>query len=204
MKQLARRIRSEQKITESAKQLIAEKGCPQTTFAELMKITGLSKGAIYHYVSSKDDLMAKVLQNLLAESNDRFFYKLSEGQKSMLDPADVLAEQIRVMEDAEQIIGKIFVYLVSRTDHQTARDALDDFYDSLYQFALLWIRSGQQNGTIPIELNPSKAAELYMLLLDGFRLRSTLYQSDFTLNSDELSAVLSQLFSRKDLLSSSS
>ncbi|WP_164462175.1 TetR/AcrR family transcriptional regulator [Bacillus sp. FJAT-42376] len=201
MKQFVRRIRSEQLIIESAKQLINQKGCQKTTFAELIQLTGLSKGAIYHYVSSKDDLMAKVLSSLLEESNDQFFYKLSEGEKALLNPSDVLAGQMKAMEKPDQMIGKIFVYLISRMDHQTARDALDDFYDSMFQFALLWIRSGQKHGTIHPNLDPSKAAELYLLMLDGFRLRTTLYHSSFKLSSEELSPILTMLFSQQSFLS---
>ncbi|MGD7008190.1 TetR/AcrR family transcriptional regulator [Metabacillus sp. 84] len=200
MKQVKKRLRSEHMILESARQLIAEKGCEKTTFAELMKATGLSKGAIYHYVTGKDDLMAKLLQNLTLEKNEQLFYQLSAGEKTLLNPADVLARQLKAIEDPDKIIGKIFVYLVSRSEHQTAKDALDEFYESLFQFAVLWIRSGQQNGTIPRNTDPYKAAELFMLILDGFRLRTRLYHSDFFLGSTDLEGVIKRLFGHETAL----
>ncbi|WP_175471903.1 helix-turn-helix domain-containing protein [Paenibacillus naphthalenovorans] len=37
-------------ILSTTEQLIKEKGCQQTTLQDIMERTGLSKGAIYHYV----------------------------------------------------------------------------------------------------------------------------------------------------------
>ncbi|MTH51956.1 TetR family transcriptional regulator [Bacillus mangrovi] len=198
MKQFVRRIRSEQLILDAAKELIREKGCRQTTLAQLMKKTALSKGALYHYISSKDDLMAKVMTSIMEETNDLFLARLSEGEESYLHPEEVLAGQISALDQPGQIISEIFTYFIARSDEKAAREALDEFYDNIYQFALLWIRSGQKNGSIHKGIDPHKLAELYLLLLDGFRLRKALGQSGFTFNAGDTASLFRLLFT-KDL-----
>ncbi|WP_245602145.1 TetR/AcrR family transcriptional regulator [Peribacillus kribbensis] len=47
-----------------------EIGCKNTTLQEIIKASGLSKGAIYHYVSSKDELFGLIFQNKLQEINN--------------------------------------------------------------------------------------------------------------------------------------
>ncbi|ALS22500.1 MULTISPECIES: TetR/AcrR family transcriptional regulator [Paenibacillus] len=59
-------------ILSTTEQLIKEKGCQQTTLQDIMERTGLSKGAIYHYVKSKDELFGKILLGYMEELNHSF------------------------------------------------------------------------------------------------------------------------------------
>jgi AcrR family transcriptional regulator len=42
-----------QLLLTSTEQLIQEKGCKNTTLKDIIEQTGLSKGAIYHYVTAR-------------------------------------------------------------------------------------------------------------------------------------------------------
>ena len=52
-----------QHILAITEELILEKGCRHTTLKSIIERTGLSKGAIYHYVDSKDELFRLILQS---------------------------------------------------------------------------------------------------------------------------------------------
>ncbi|MEW9701076.1 TetR/AcrR family transcriptional regulator [Paenibacillus sp. SI8] len=66
------RSASFQQILETAEQLIKEKGCRQTTLQDIIERTGLSKGAIYHYVSGKDELLGLILKSKTELLNAKF------------------------------------------------------------------------------------------------------------------------------------
>ncbi len=60
-----------QRILTTASKLFLEKGYEKTSLQDIIRETGLSKGAIYHHFSSKEEILAWLLQRLLRDlSND--------------------------------------------------------------------------------------------------------------------------------------
>jgi AcrR family transcriptional regulator len=58
-------------VLETTEKLAAEIGCQNTTLQEIIKRSGISKGAIYHYVQSKDELFGLILeQHMLKKVNE--------------------------------------------------------------------------------------------------------------------------------------
>lgn len=64
------------RIIEAAVALFAEKGFHRATTRELAKASGLSNGALYEYVQSKEDILYLVCQHIHSEMHIR----LGEGQ----------------------------------------------------------------------------------------------------------------------------
>ncbi len=60
------RQESMKKITDAAFALIAAKGFENTTIAEIARTAGVSKGLLYNYYTSKEDLLEKVILNAMA------------------------------------------------------------------------------------------------------------------------------------------
>lgn len=50
-----------EKLLDETERLIKEKGCQKTTLKDIMERTGLTKGGIYHYVESKNELFAQLM-----------------------------------------------------------------------------------------------------------------------------------------------
>ncbi|WP_084731330.1 TetR/AcrR family transcriptional regulator [Seinonella peptonophila] len=57
-------------------ELILERRCHRTTLQDILQKAGVSKGAIYHYVNSKDELFALILKQKLVQVDERFNKKL--------------------------------------------------------------------------------------------------------------------------------
>jgi TetR/AcrR family transcriptional regulator, cholesterol catabolism regulator len=53
-----------QQIVEAAVRLVSEKGFHKTTTREIAKASGLSNGALYEYVNSKEDILFLVCQHI--------------------------------------------------------------------------------------------------------------------------------------------
>lgn len=66
------------KVLKTALKLFSNNGFHATTTAKIAKQAGVSEGTIYKYFSSKDDLLAKLLQPILVEIKDNFFSGLDQ------------------------------------------------------------------------------------------------------------------------------
>lgn len=58
----------EQEIYDHATRLFAERGFAGTSFQDIADAVGLTRPALYHYVSSKDDLLAKLVAEITEDS----------------------------------------------------------------------------------------------------------------------------------------
>ncbi|MCC4435472.1 TetR/AcrR family transcriptional regulator [Limosilactobacillus reuteri] len=66
------------KVLITSLKLFANNGFHATTTAKIAKEAGVSEGTIYKYFSSKDDLLAKLLQPILIEIKNNFFSNLDD------------------------------------------------------------------------------------------------------------------------------
>ncbi|WP_461022499.1 TetR/AcrR family transcriptional regulator [Thalassiella azotivora] len=55
-----------QRLLDAATRLFAERGYEGTSVQQVVDAAGLTKGAMYHYYASKDDLLAQIYTRLLA------------------------------------------------------------------------------------------------------------------------------------------
>lgn len=62
MKRIEKAAKTKHKIISVAEALFFEKGYASTTMQDLMNITGLSKGALYHHFKSKEDILAYIIK----------------------------------------------------------------------------------------------------------------------------------------------
>ncbi|UFJ40787.1 TetR/AcrR family transcriptional regulator [Brevibacillus humidisoli] len=161
-----------QLLLSTTEQLIEEKGCRNTTLQEIINRSGLSKGAIYHYVRSKDELFGLVLQTRLEAVNERFFSQVNAGKKELDHPLQAIAEGLQHIHDPKDVTNQIFVYLVSQRDNPAIARLLQDLYQLSLQTSVNWIETGQQNGVIPSTLDARRIADMFIVISYGFRLRS--------------------------------
>lgn len=60
-----------QRLLEVARQLFAEQGFERTSVQDVVSAAGVTKGAMYHYFDSKDDLLAAIYARVLRLQMDR-------------------------------------------------------------------------------------------------------------------------------------
>ncbi|MCS7464325.1 TetR/AcrR family transcriptional regulator [Paenibacillus doosanensis] len=172
MKRELKRQQTWQLLLDTTQELIREKGCAKTTFSDIMERSGLSKGAIFHYVKSKDELLAMILQQKLEETNSRFFEGVihEDGEVRFAGPMSAIANSLPVLEESRDITNQIFMYLLGRSD-ESAVEEIRRFYEQAAQFSRKWIETGQEHGVIPQSVNADKTADLFMLISFGLRVR---------------------------------
>jgi AcrR family transcriptional regulator len=79
------------RIVDAAVQLFAEKGFDATSVQEVVERAAVTKGALYHYFRSKDDLLYEVYHRLLGQQLAELDGIVAAG----LTPADTIREIIR-------------------------------------------------------------------------------------------------------------
>ncbi|MCP2169442.1 transcriptional regulator, TetR family [Goodfellowiella coeruleoviolacea] len=77
---------TQERILAAAVKLFAAKGFDATSVAEVVAEAGVTKGALYHYFTAKEELLYQIYRSLLAEQTAQLARILDAGG----DPADML------------------------------------------------------------------------------------------------------------------
>ncbi|WP_248925392.1 TetR/AcrR family transcriptional regulator [Paenibacillus hamazuiensis] len=186
MKRELKREQTLQLLLGSTEQLVREKGCAKTTLNDIMERSGLSKGAIFHYVKGKDELFALVLKSKIDDTNRRFFEVANQPQAGFEGPMKEIAGSFSKMEKSDEVANQIFRYMLGRSDEPVALDILREFYDYSVKISRHWIETGQQHGVIPTDIDTEKTAELFVLLSFGLRMRSGIAPENFAMTPEDL------------------
>src|SRR5690606_10976138 len=95
-----RREQTRERLLAATEALIREKGCAQLTLRDIMEVTGLSKGGIFHHVKSKDELLGRVLEERL-EALNRRFSEAAERERSFEAPLREIAAGLPLLTDPD-------------------------------------------------------------------------------------------------------
>lgn len=100
-------------LVATARALFAEKGYPHVTLGDVLAKAGVSKGALYHYFESKEDLFRAVLAQVHEEiartvgtvdDEDRWT-RLTKGCRTFLAAATDVRNQRIILVDAPAVLG---------------------------------------------------------------------------------------------------
>lgn len=190
MKRDLKREQTLQLLLSTTRQLVEEKGCVKTTFSDIMERSGLSKGAIFHYVKGKDDLLGLVLQSRIEETDERFFAMIDGGRRDFEGPMSEIAAGLREQTEPGDIANVIFRYLLGRSDEPGVSEILSRYYERSVEMSAAWIEAGQSHGVIPHAVDARKVAELFVLLTFGLRMRSGVAAVPHALTTQDVEAFI--------------
>ena len=93
-----------ERLLETASRLFAERGFAPTSVQEIVEAAGVTKGAMYHYYSSKDDLLQEIYSRLLALQSARL-EEIASGpgpaaERLARAAADVVVTTLSHLDDA--------------------------------------------------------------------------------------------------------
>lgn len=166
-----------QMLLDIAQQLIQEKGCRSTTLQEIAERGGVTKGAIYHYVKSKDELFAMILELQLEEANRQFFESISDvvsKQPGAAGPFHTISQRLASFSSEDNIFNQIFIYLLSQKDKPAINQILTRLEQASLRSSQKWIEFGQENNAIPAQIDAKKMAHLFAIFKRGLQVQSIL------------------------------
>lgn len=93
-----------ERLLETASGLFAERGFAPTSVQDIVEAAGVTKGAMYHYFSSKDDLLQQIYTRLLALQAERLeriaAADLPADAKLAAAAADLVVSTLEHLDDA--------------------------------------------------------------------------------------------------------
>lgn len=185
-----------QTIMDAAEALIEEKGCRPTTLQDIIQRTGLSKGAIYHYVSSKDELLGLVLKSRVEQMNARFNETVNRPDTEGLEnPLRLIAEGMVRSTSHRDVSNKIFIYLLGQIDNPKVAQTVREVYDYTMRICTGWIEVGKAHGVIPASVDSVKIAESLVVFMYGMRVQNTIHQEQSKMTVEDLIGFMSRSLS---------
>ncbi|GAB3051414.1 TetR/AcrR family transcriptional regulator [Virgibacillus ainsalahensis] len=166
-------------------ELIQEKGCKKTTLQDIIQNSGLSKGAIYHYVRSKDELFGLILQIKTEKTNEDFHKETKKANTGLEGPLRAIANGMKYLTDEEDVTNVIFIYLLSRKEEPAIADILSHIYEHSIHLSVSWIEAGQRAGVITDDLDAKQTAMMFMTFSYGLRVRAMIDASNMSNASQE-------------------
>lgn len=193
LKQEERRSQTIGRLMEATKALIMEKGCHSITMQDIMKKSALSKGAIFHYVKSKNEIFIWVLQERLEETNRKFMQEVEQDNPNFEQPMRKIKESILAYENQNDVTNKVLLYLLGKEEDPMVAEALKNYYDRSVYLAKRWIEAGQRHGVIPEAIDAEKTGDMFTLMTIGLRIRSSIPQAQAAFKAQDLSEFISAI-----------
>ncbi|WP_341278299.1 TetR/AcrR family transcriptional regulator [Paenibacillus sp. FSL H8-0537] len=163
-----------------------------------MEQSQLSKGAIFHYVNSRDEIFAWVLQDRLESINEHFNAEVAKTTgKSFEGPMHIISKNLSGLEDSDEVTNKVLLYLLGREDEPAIAEVLQHFYERSVFLSKQWIVAGQEHGVIEETVNPDITAELFVLLSLGLRVRASFPLSSASLAVREVSDFMAGILKKQ-------
>lgn len=153
------------KILDTAERLFIEKGYDRASLQEIIDETGLSKGAIYHHFTSKEDIFYSVCDRI-GQRNGEILSKVRD------DPCLSGLEKLRTMFKVSlqpERQAKMFCMMPYLIDNPKflVTELRSIFTEVVPCFVEPIIRQGMADGSIRTE-HPKELAEAMILLSDGW------------------------------------
>ncbi len=158
-----------QHIIEAGTRLIVQKGIDKTSLADIADEAGISKGSLYYYYASKNELIFDITEAHMNQISENLFgiIEESKGSASVEEILKLLYERIL---DADTR-GRLHIYLVQQALNDN--ENLKEKFRKVYQEWKNTIREGFER-LEPGVSNHNVISSLIIAALDGFLIQSLL------------------------------
>ena len=152
---------TKQKITTTATALFSQKGFEHTTMMDIMKSTGLSKGALYHHFNSKQEIMEYIIAQR-KEAIKILFERLVENRDlNSVEKIDLLVRELQRDDTLFNLTQNHWAEKVPYALLDTLRHSIN----VLSKYVEEIIRQGNASSDFNCRY-PNEAAEIIRLLFD--------------------------------------
>lgn len=192
-------------VLETTERLAAEIGCQNTTLQEIIKRSGMSKGAIYHYVQSKDELFGLILEEHMIRKVEEYRAKAAghrepgaeAGQPparpagplapGRLGPLTVIVRGLLEPGSQRQIVlRRCFIYLLSRQEQPDVARIVTNLQRSWITFTAEWMEACQARGLLPASISVRRTSAMVIAFLFGLMVQKSIGEHEELAEPDRL------------------
>jgi len=156
---------AKRRIIEAAMDVIAERGCDQMTIDDVAKKIGVTKGAVYWYFTSKEELVAAVLKKFQGEIERTSFE--SFYNRPIEEVFAQLFERFSLADDRQRAIFFEMFALAAR--NSDVRHATREYYMGLVATFEEAIKREKKKHFIQTQADPHTLALLMVALYSGLQ-----------------------------------
>jgi AcrR family transcriptional regulator len=153
-------------IVDAASRVIIKKGVENTSLEDIAKEVGMSKGALYYYYPSKNDLLLDVSEKHVKEILDYIIQKRDKSNKNISQA--VLLKELFEGISRNELRTRLHLNLIQQaiTGNERIREKLAGRYKD-------WIRNAEEGlkSTITDEYDRTLIAQLIIAAIDGLNIQ---------------------------------
>ncbi|MBT2639301.1 MULTISPECIES: TetR/AcrR family transcriptional regulator [unclassified Bacillus (in: firmicutes)] len=169
-----------QEILQSAHVCFAEKGFEASTVDEIVARSGLSKGAIYNYFKSKDEIYLALMEGQTNNSGSKFAKAIAERETSLEKLNYLIEAYLDNDPNEEKNRGHAIVHYEFRlysTRNPKLKEMLTERYRNFFVSLLTGIiKDGQTAGEFKKNLDPATYADIFWAMVNGVTLQATILE----------------------------
>lgn len=143
-----------QRLLAEATRLFAARGFEGTSVQEIVQAAGVTKGAMYHYFDSKDDLLHEIYARLLRMQMDRLT-RIADGPGAVRERLHRAAADVVETTTANLDDSKIFfrsMHLLATEKQKTVRAERRRYHERFRDLVAEGQRTGVLSARVPAEL----------------------------------------------------
>ncbi|PKG32207.1 TetR/AcrR family transcriptional regulator [Methanoregula sp.] len=156
---------AKRRIIDAAMDVIAERGCNQMTIDDVAKRIGVTKGAVYWYFKSKEELVAAVLNRFQSDIEKTTFE--SFYNRPIEEVFSQLFERFSLADDRQRAIFFEMFALAARNTE--VRHATREYYAGLVATFEEVIKREKKKHFIQTQVDPHTLALLLVALYSGLQ-----------------------------------
>src|SRR5215208_4077535 len=157
-----------QRIIEAMRASVGTRGAAASTFDQVAREAGVSRGLLHYYFGSKERLLVEVVRHDAAERNRSMDERLAQAH----GPDEVVQALVVGLEEflEDDAGGQAVIYeLLSASRHSDEiRAELAELYRQWRERLAGWLRTKEREGVIRLQAEPEAVASLLFSLGDGF------------------------------------
>jgi TetR/AcrR family fatty acid metabolism transcriptional regulator len=163
--------RREAQITRAAYELIAKNGYENITVQDIADRAGFSKGIVYYYFKSKDDVMVSLFDSIVSGIDERF----AEVRRKSPDPRqqliDVVKVSLNIIHDHKEFYHVIMVFWTQIGQKTFIRDINAKLFSRWRREITKILDLGITTNVFRKDLDPSLVASLVVSRVMGSSLQ---------------------------------
>lgn len=156
-----------QSILNAASKLITEKGVKNTSLADIAKEVGISKGTLYYYYSTKDDIIYDITDIHLKQITEELLSWIGTIENDAT-PEEILVVVFEKILKAETR-GKLHLYLIS--DAAIGNNSLKERFKQRYREWRTTLEHGTRMVLKDKKVNYEILSHIILAALDGFTIQ---------------------------------
>ena len=159
------------RILSAAEKLFSSKGYYDTSMDEVVAESGLSKGTIYLYFRSKEDLFVGLQDRQLKESVTVLESAFAPGDSARTKLEKVIGTAFGSMVNASRRSCRISLeFNVAAPRMKSVQRRRDERFMALHGFLAEIIKEGVEKGEFRRDVDPNQTALILMAMADGLSL----------------------------------